>query len=80
MILVKTSSSAREELERIENNVYSDKDEIISDLCFNEGNPIATDDVSIVEMTDFMDMCNNTDDDVVEFNTDNHWVGYVQLK
>jgi len=44
---------------------------------------MATEDLSIFDLNDFMDCCNNTDDDTPEDEKiiiiDN-WVGYIQLK
>lgn len=77
------SISDRGVLERIQNEKFDDREAVENAICFDEDDPMATEDLSIYDLNDFMDACNNTDDDTPEDEriviTDN-WVGYIQLK
>ncbi len=77
------SNKGRQDLEEIENTDFNSEEDLRRVLCFDEDAPVATEDVKIYELTDFMDTCNNVDSDTPdeeEIDLGVIWIGYVQIK
>jgi len=71
----------RQDLERIENCYFETVDQVLQELCFDA--PVETEKVNIMLLTDFMDACNNMDDDTPikeRIDIDKIWVGYVNIE
>ena len=76
-------SDGRQVLEHIENDTFTSKTDLLDRLCYDEDNPIDAEQVAILELTEYMDICNAQDDDTPEserLNTSNVWTGYVNIK
>jgi len=73
----------RQDLERIENCYFETIDQVLQELCFDVDAPVETEKVNIMLLTDFMDACNNMDDDTPideRIDIDKVWVGYVNVQ
>lgn len=73
----------RRPLESIEGVKFNSIDEVRNALCYDENDPIAVEDVAIMDMCYFMDSCNNTDDDTPKediIDISKNWIGYVEIK
>jgi len=82
-IEVSKMSDGRHTLEMIENEKFDSIEDIQNAICFDENDPMAVEDLAILELTEFMDLCNNTDDDTKEeekVDISKIWIGYAQLK
>ena len=85
LVPVSKMSDGRKALERIENQKFDSVEGIQNAICFDEDDPMAVEDLSILSMTDYMDNCNDTDDSTKEqdwstnIDLDKNWIGYVQL-
>jgi len=84
MLIIKTeiNSCGRHGLEIVENKKFDSIEAIQNVICFDENYPMAVEDLAIIEMTDFVDLCNNTDDDTPEkerIDISKVWIGHVQL-
>ena len=66
------TNDARPTLEQIENEVFNDADALLTYLL---GEGIKSMYVSVIELTDFVDLCNNN-----ELDTSEVFMGYVQIK
>lgn len=74
-------SDGRKVLESIENDTFNNKEALLNRICYDEDDPIDADRVSILPLTEYMDICNTQDDDTPEDQRiDNVWTGYVHIK
>ena len=83
ILLLGSMSDGRKALEKIENEKFDGVGEVFNALCFDENDPMATEDLQVIPITEFMDWMNNQDDDMPEderFNPMKYWFGYVQVK
>lgn len=91
IVLIPTDamSDGRKVLERIENSTYKSIEEVQNAICFDEHDPIATEDIGIIPISDFMDGWNDCDDTTIEQNwsniikpenISNYWFGYISVK
>ena len=67
----------------IQNEKFDNRGAVENAICFDEHNPLSTDSVGIYDLNDFMDACNNSDDDTPEDEKiviSDNWIGYIQLK
>jgi hypothetical protein len=83
IIIPVDSNKGREDLEAIENMKFDNREDVERELCFDEDAPMETEKLRIYSLTDFMDACNNSDDDVPRdenINIQEVWIGYIQMK
>lgn len=76
-------SDGRAVLEAIENDTFNNKEALLNRLCYDEDNPIDAERVSILPLTEYMDLCNDQDDDTPEeekLDLLDVWTGYVHIK
>lgn len=77
LLAVEGNYDGRKTLESIENTNY----ESVDDIC----KAVGTDECRVLNMSDFMDLCNNSDPSNENLNKDEifevgeTWVGYVNL-
>lgn len=85
-IPVSKMTDGRKALEMVANEKFDTVEDIQNAICFDEHDPMAVEDLNILDMQEFMDNCNDTDDSTKEqewstnIDLDANWVGYVQLK
>jgi hypothetical protein len=70
ILLGDVSKSERKQFERIENQEFESKEDILKEFGEDSEN------IVILELSDFMDSCNNQEISSME----DSWIGYVQLK
>lgn len=75
VVLIPIALGDRKTLEHIENQKFDSIEALQNAICFDEDNPMAVEDLSVMTMTDFMDACNDQ-----FINLEEVWVGYVQMK
>jgi hypothetical protein len=76
-------SDGRKTLERIQDSEFDSVEDVQNEICFDEDDPIAIEDVKIYSMDYFMDAWNNTDNSVKKkdrLKISENWFGYVQIK
>lgn len=74
ILIASVEDGDRQELESIQGQVFNGFNELRDSLDFN---------VDIYSLDEFIDACNNTDDDTEEserINIDESWVGYAEVK
>ena len=74
ILIASVEDGDRQELESIENQKFNSVNQIRDSLDFPVG---------IYTLTEFMDACNDTDDDSEKserINIDESWLGYVELE
>jgi hypothetical protein len=69
ILLAEVDNIERGEIEAIENKQFNSIEDIYKEIFCSEN------ELSILELTDFMDMCN----DQKITSMENDWIGYVQL-
>lgn len=82
LLPINSLSDGRGKLESIVNRKFESISAIENSLCFDEFDPMATDDLRIIHLTEFMEWLNNQDDDMPieeRFDPMKYWFGYVQI-
>ena len=83
IVIIPVGEGDRSTLEGIQNEKFDNREAVENAICFDEHNPLSTDSVGIYDLNDFMDACNNSDDDTPEDEKiviSDNWIGYIQLK
>ena len=83
LIPVDKISDGRTKLEKIENGKFESIEAVENAICFYEDDPIAVEDLEIWNMSDFVDACNNTDEETPDeerMDVFGCWIGYVRIK
>ena len=83
LIKPETVSDGRILFEQIENVKYESIEALQNAICYDEDNPVDTEDLKVIPLTEFMDWLNNHDDDLPKkerFNPSKFWFGYVQIR
>jgi hypothetical protein len=83
LIPVSSLSDGRKKLESIEGEKFDNRTALENALCFDEDDPMATEDLRVIPISEFTEWMNDHDDDMKEedkFKVGEFWMGYVEIK